>query len=478
MSEPVGERPIAKRPSRLRAWVRAVLVGIVSLVLLASVAYGIRAYIVRTRLLKALAQLDQAEPGWRLQDVEAARAAVPDAQNSASVILDLGQKLPKQPNRWIEADFDDQLQKTGPEKRMDPEQLARLRQRLDAVRPVLEEAGTLRAMPNGRFPVAYAPNPGNTRLDAEQKTREVCRLLQLDAMAEAEAGDPHAALEACRASLNAARSIGDEPTAVSQLIRVATVTSTCKMAGRVLAQGEPDEGDLKAFQEMLKDEDAFPYWDVTLRGERALQNTALDALESGKATLSELAGDPPDWQERFLPFLTEDYVRAVHPDLFTYMAKLRAAGELPPRARDQAMQQIVREARAAGPNPVTLFMPAFAKLADAFARCHAVLRCTAVALAAERYRRLHGDWPKSLDQLAPDLLDTVPTDPFTGDPLLYQRLLDGVVIYSTSSDGVDNGGTVDAENPASPGADVGVRLWDVAKRRQPPALPAAPGPPR
>ena len=477
MSQPVGERPITKRSSRPRAWVRTLAIGIASLLLVALASYGIRAYVVRTRLQRVLAQLDQEEPGWRLEDVEASRATVPDAQNSALTIIDLGKNLPKSPNRWIEPDLDDQLQKTEPEKRVDPEQLARLRQRLDAIRPALEEAEALRAMPSGRFPVTYAPNPLNTRLDGEQKTREVCHLLQLDAMAEAESGDPHAALESCRASLNAARSIGDEPTAISQLIRVATVTSTCRMAGRVLAQGEPDDSDLKAFQEMLQNEDAFPYWDVTLRGERALQNASLEALETGKATLSELAGDPPDWQERFLPFLTQDYVRGVHPDLFTYMARLRAAGELPPRARDQAMQQVIREARAAGLNPVTLLLPAYAKLADAFVRCHAMVRCTAAALAAERYRRLHGDWPKSLDQLAPDLLDIVPIDPFTGDPLLYQRLPDGVVVYSTSTDGVDNGGAVDAETPTSPGADIGVRLWDVGKRRQPPAPPAVAAPP-
>ena len=151
------------------------------------------------------------------------------------------------------------------------------------------------------------------------------------------------------------------------------------------------------------------------------------------------------------------------------MARLQAAGQFPPKGRDQAIQQVAREAYRAGLNPATIFLSSFPKLADAFPRSHAVVRCTITALAAERYRRWHGDWPPSLDALTPDLVAAVPTDPFSGDPLLYRRLPDGVVIYSVSTDGVDNGGNVDAENPTLPGADLGVRLWDAAKRRQPPA---------
>jgi hypothetical protein len=96
-----------------------------------------------------------------------------------------------------------------------------------------------------------------------------------------------------------------------------------------------------------------------------------------------------------------------------------------------------------------------------------LLRSEIAALAAERYRRLHGNWPQSLTQLTPDLVAVVPTDPFNGDPLLYRRLPNGVVIYSVGKDGEDNGGNVDSGKTNDPGTDIGFRLWDVAKRRQP-----------
>jgi hypothetical protein len=39
------------------------------------------------------------------------------------------------------------------------------------------------------------------------------------------------------------------------------------------------------------------------------------------------------------------------------------------------------------------------------------------------------------------------------------------VIYSVGDDGVDHGG--DLDSPLQKGKDRGLRLWDVAKRRQP-----------
>jgi hypothetical protein len=474
MSELIRARSLVKRPSRLWAWLRAIGFGIQLTLAFAFVNFGARAYIVRTRLQAVLADMDRTDPGWRLADVEAARAVVPDAENSALRIMAANKLLPQSPKLWIEEDFDTDLQRLRPEWRMSPVQFARLRQLLNAVRPALDETKKLKDFLSGRFPIAYARNPMNTMLGEQQKVRAVCRLLNLNSMACAEAGDAHEAIESCRASLNGARAIGDEPTAISQLIRVACAINACKAAERIQAQTELGANDLKSLQELIEREDTTPYRSITWRGERALENAWLEALESGHATLSEMAESPPDWSEQVFAFAIQDYVRGLHPQLFVYFARIQTASELPPKLRRPALDQIERECRQAWGNPVTLLLGGFLKLDDSFLRAHAVLRCQGAALAAERYRQLHGDWPQSLEQLTSDLLVELPTDPYTGDPLLYHRLPDGVVIYSVSSDGADNGGVVDAVNPTLPGADLGVRLWDVAKRRQP-SKPDEPG---
>jgi hypothetical protein len=53
------------------------------------------------------------------------------------------------------------------------------------------------------------------------------------------------------------------------------------------------------------------------------------------------------------------------------------------------------------------------------------------------------------------------------------------VIYSTGPDQIDNGGKLDHGMPPRFGTDVGYRLWDPARRRQPAPKPnAVPVPPQ
>lgn len=62
----------------------------------------------------------------------------------------------------------------------------------------------------------------------------------------------------------------------------------------------------------------------------------------------------------------------------------------------------------------------------------------------------------------------MPLDPFAIESLHYRHIEDGVIIYSVSSDWTDNHGNLDVDHPHQPGVDIGFRLWDAAKRRQPP----------
>lgn len=67
------------------------------------------------------------------------------------------------------------------------------------------------------------------------------------------------------------------------------------------------------------------------------------------------------------------------------------------------------------------------------------------ALAVERFRLAHGKLPEKLDELVPQFLSNVPTDPFDSEPLRFKLMEKGYVIYSIGSDGEDNGGR---ERPA------------------------------
>jgi hypothetical protein len=103
----------------------------------------------------------------------------------------------------------------------------------------------------------------------------------------------------------------------------------------------------------------------------------------------------------------------------------------------------------------------------------ALLRCTVVALAVERYRVLTGEWPASLDVIPGAILSAVPLDPFSGKPLLLARRPDGVTVYSVGRDAVDDGGAIQPPFPLGGNAgDIGIRLYDTNQRGLPPK-PAA-----
>jgi hypothetical protein len=108
-------------------------------------------------------------------------------------------------------------------------------------------------------------------------------------------------------------------------------------------------------------------------------------------------------------------------------------------------------------------------------RHQALLRSAIVAIACERYRMKHQEWPKALQVLVDaKFLDALPTDPIDGQPLRYQTHPHGIVVYSIGPDETDDHGKIDrAAEPYLPGCDSGFRLWNVPSRRLPPvATPA------
>ena len=70
------------------------------------------------------------------------------------------------------------------------------------------------------------------------------------------------------------------------------------------------------------------------------------------------------------------------------------------------------------------------------------LRAARVAVAVERYRVAHHELPQTLVELTPFGSRGVPIDPFDGQPLRYQPLTPGYVVYSVGEQG-DGDGTQD-----------------------------------
>jgi hypothetical protein len=250
---------------------------------------------------------------------------------------------------------------------------------------------------------------------------------------------------------------------------------------RVLAQGEPSPAALADLQRLLEEEEAENLPLHGFRGERAGLDQLMANLQNGTVKIADVVGaggmglsKGEAFEIMLLSYSSSSrkYQRAT---LLRIMSEMVETARLPPEQQPQRTGQLFNEVR----NQhllVRLFVPAVTKITETNQRNLALLRCAIAAVAAERYRRAHGNWPASLEALVADgLLQRVPADSNDGAPLRYRVREDRVVLYSIGRDLEDNGGTFDNKSGMTKGTDLGFTLWNVSHRRLLP-LPAAESP--
>jgi hypothetical protein len=312
----------------------------------------------------------------------------------------------------------------------------------------------------------------STLLPYAQDTRFVASVLSYEILLKAQEGDMDGAMMSARCMIQAQRAIGDEPTTISMLVRVAIRRIAVTKLERILAQGEPSEKSLADLQGLLEESEKDPLLLIGARGERAMGDGFLLSIQNGDTPASQalagLGSAPKGIAEmldnirfRFFP----GSIKASRATLLRFNNQVVELAKLSPEAQRQQMKTSKIDVEAL-PRLARLLAVAWQKVAEASHRDSANMRCGAVMLAAERYRKANGRWPEKITDLVPRFLAKVPIDPFDNKPLRLLRTKEGLTIYSVSVDGVDDGGKLD--DRLFPGTDYGFRLWDVSKRRQPP----------
>jgi hypothetical protein len=423
-----------------------------------------------------MAEADHLDPGWRWEDLEAARELIPEGQNAGLVALEARRRIP---DRWPGED-----QVTAnllPEKQLNDEQALWLRGAVNRAMEALVVARRLADMPKGRLEMCWSTTHPFPMLDQTHNMRSIANLLGMDAILRSHHNDPDGALASCRAILGACRAIGDEPTLMSMLVRSVLQADAVGKIERALAQGEPTEAALLALQRSLEDEERQPLLRIALRGERAYWNWLLEQLQHGEVHPAMLTGRAtrpkgltPIPNSEDLQLLSFGPLTNQRAALLRYLTDLVEILRLPEDRQDAEFDR-VEKTLLKQPGVAGYFVPSAIRPVGSIRERQAQMRCAIVAVALERYRREHGRWPETLAELAPSYLEKVPVDPFDGQTLRYKRLKGSVLIYSVGADGVDNGGVLGRRQPSLIGpraaTDVGFSLWDVDQRRQPPPPP-------
>jgi hypothetical protein len=410
-------------------------------------------------LAEALAEAQQLDPGWRLEDLATKGPVFADDANSArcveAVIALLPEGWPKDEEMAVE--LNDEFFA------LPPDMLAVLRRELKRVGPALDEASKLECMREGRFKIAWKDDFIATPLNGLGKVRTCSHLLTWEAWRLIEDGDVEVALARCRAMLNAGRSV-NEPGGLPQLVRLSVRREAVRTVERALAAAAPKAGTLLACQRAIAEEDSYPVHLMMRRGERLWKHSQLKRLADETSKWSQSGGL---FQDKSAARDTEmaALARRYHGDILKAENQFVEIAKRPPHEQRALLDQHRQRVTAQLPGPAKDLIGEPAKLLDPCLKSQAMLRCAIVGLAAERFRIRKTRWPTSLAELTPEFLDAVPLDPFDGQPLRYRRLDDGVVIYSTGADGTGDDLVADFDHNRAIGVSVGFRLWDEDHRR-------------
>lgn len=417
-------------------------------------------------LQNAIAEVDQAEAGWRLPDIEAARRAVDADKNSALVV---GRAFEKLPTKWTwkSADRPD-FAYAVPTSLLPEDLAAELKSELAARREAVEVARTAADCPYGRYPIRYTDDFLSTSVKLQADARPVLTLLEYDVRDRLQDGDAAGAETSLLAMWNVSRSLGDEPILVMQLYRMAMATATIDSLERVLARGHLSLDSVRAWRKRIADEADEEPFDIGLRGERAGIHQLLTNLEDGTVSFARMSGAAPDsFEGRFGHLLGRNSIARSHAWFLRKMPELLATRDVPAWERRAVLQQIDDRLRTELQSDRNLklagtLVPSLIKTAEADIRTDTRLRCVLCGLAVEEFRLTTGKWPASLETLVEaKLMPAVPTDPFSGEPLQFRRTKDGAVVYSVSKTGTARGDAWDTREEENIVNRVEFRLWDM-----------------
>jgi len=447
--------------TRLPSWVKVAIV-VVAFAVIAAVVLHLLTGAATARWERYAARLRSGGVPLTFDEIEALRTEIPDERNSALVIERLSDRLDGiRKNRWdtdrvvlVFGRDDPDFFKGIPRYHIEPS-----REFLEQHRELLDELSVLHDMPTGRFefPDEPADNVLSMIIPYLSSIRTAAKLEHLDGALKLVEGDLEGAAETVRLQFHIAATLDEHPTVIGRLVQISVEALTAQVMENILRVGELEERTLAELMDIVDTRLAAGTMRWAFLGERAWFVRACNEVASGDLSLAEISGGGGPGGLPYIPELLvrENQMRGV--EMLTWLVE--AADD--PDAMIKATKRMNREASAL---PVTqvlvkMLLPSLSRAAILNVRLHAQLTCTRAALAAEQFRLIEGRMPVSLNELVPNYLDKVPTDPFEGQPMRFALTDKGIVIYSIGEDLIDDGGFVGRQETRPYYRDNGIRLF-------------------
>lgn len=324
--------------------------------------------------------------------------------------------------------------------------------------------------PKARLPInlhlgAVAPLPHLSTLQTEAKR---CVLAALHAATE---GSGDAAVEGVTDMLRLAGTLRDEPTLLSQLVRVALIDMALNTVELLLSHAKLTPAQLDHLTQIMRSVSMERVCHHVFLGERASVLATFEVPIKDMVVLGdgENSVPPPAWFYKGaslngqpvnvlgLISLDRRFLLATYDQLMP----LVRAGDWGGIRRTEGL--IAAASAATKDFPPKLFsglhLRDLNRVPPRILRVEANRRCTVMALQVELYRLNNaGVLPKSLAEIKGAADDVGMFDPFAGRPMRLAETNSGYTIYSVGPDETDDGGNLERESGKRSGYDVGLRV--------------------
>ena len=350
----------------------------------------------------------------------------------------------------------------------------------------LRQAGQL---PYSRFPLEYTnESPASILLPHLAALKRCSEVLELRAVAELQNSQCEKAFADVKLSLYLANSIRTEPFLISHLVRIAILQITLQPIYEGLAKHQWSDEQLVALDAELSKFNFLPDYKLSMEGEMGCDDGEIDRLRRHPVQLKNLGGYYDEEQGNWpSPALPGGLIGHLIPSGWFYQNKSRCARmmvefyipladlnkqTISPTLTRHADEAVEADAKHYNPYNMLeiLLLPPLGNAVKKFAYAQSSVDLARVAIALERYRLAHGEYPESLVALAPQFIAKVPHDVIGGQPLKYRRTADPssqssdaasgqFVLYSVGWNETDDGGVIVFEKGSTPAVDINKGDW-------------------
>ncbi|MFH1905504.1 MAG: hypothetical protein ABIK53_08300 [bacterium] len=337
--------------------------------------------------------------------------------------------------------------------------------------------------PECNFNLKYEDGAG-MRLPQLSKMRALARLLCVKALIEADAGNPDKAFDTILTGLRISNHLKDEPTIISQLVRIACDSIMINCIESLSSKYSISQKRMRSLITELKNHIGAEPFKKSMDGDRVFAGIEFNKLINRKYSISIkelkalyqlflgssdeffpklacLAATPP-----FRPLLKKDFACYL-----SLMSDIKGLYNMPYSESITAGNNIESRFKTGIPKYCVLtrmLIPALTRVREQMSLHEARIQVCRTGLALKIYKAKYGTYPDSLAKLTPDILEKIPSDPFTDMNLIYKRAKHGFILYSLGPNMKDDGGIprfigkakTDAERKANINYDI---VWKCEK---------------